>query len=221
MSWARLDDAMLDNAKVIMAGPLGFALHVAAITWCARNLTDGRIPKARAHMLFPGDWESTALHLCVCNLWHENGNCYLLHDFLRYNFSRKQILNRRLRTNERVKRHRNAVTNAAVTGHPVSVFSSPDLLPGISGASEARLTVARRKRAPRASSPLVSWPDDFKLTDERREVARAFGLDPATEWNNFKDSALAHARKYADWNAAWRKWCRSAENFARREHGTR
>ena len=45
--WARLDDAILDNPEeIIAAGPLGFALHVAAITWCARNLTDGFIPQA-------------------------------------------------------------------------------------------------------------------------------------------------------------------------------
>ena len=30
--WARLDDAILDNPKIIAAGPLGFALHVVAIT---------------------------------------------------------------------------------------------------------------------------------------------------------------------------------------------
>lgn len=51
MSWAKLDDAILDNPKIAKAGILGFALHVAAITWCARNLTDGFIPRQRVTSL--------------------------------------------------------------------------------------------------------------------------------------------------------------------------
>ncbi len=52
MVWARLDDAILDNPKIARVGLFGFALHVAAITWCARNLTDGFIPYQRAACLF-------------------------------------------------------------------------------------------------------------------------------------------------------------------------
>lgn len=51
MVWARLDDAILDNPKIAQVGMLGFALHVAAITWCCRNLTDGFIPASRVHCL--------------------------------------------------------------------------------------------------------------------------------------------------------------------------
>jgi hypothetical protein len=51
MVWARLDDAILDNPKITEAGALGLLLHVAAITWCARNLSDGRIPIVKARQL--------------------------------------------------------------------------------------------------------------------------------------------------------------------------
>lgn len=51
MVWARLDDEILDNPKIVRAGPLGFALHVAAITWCCRNLTDGFIPRSKVRAL--------------------------------------------------------------------------------------------------------------------------------------------------------------------------
>ena len=44
MVWARIDDAILDNPKIVRAGVYGFAMHVAAISWCCRNLTDGKIP---------------------------------------------------------------------------------------------------------------------------------------------------------------------------------
>ncbi len=51
MTWAKLDDAILDNVKIAKAGALGFALHVAGITWCCRNLTDGFIPYGRVWCL--------------------------------------------------------------------------------------------------------------------------------------------------------------------------
>lgn len=52
MVWAKLDDEILDNEKIVRAGILGFALHAAAVTWCCRNLTDGFIPHRRAMTLF-------------------------------------------------------------------------------------------------------------------------------------------------------------------------
>lgn len=56
MTWAKLDDAILDNPKIVRAGPVGFALHVAAVTWCARNLTDGFVPEAKAKQLLSTTW---------------------------------------------------------------------------------------------------------------------------------------------------------------------
>jgi hypothetical protein len=147
MPWARLDDAILDNPKIIAAGPLGFALHVAAITWCARNLTDGFIPKRRVtqlldlgslrvseatlgrvrHALTTAD---VAEDLARIGLWHDHGVSWELHDYLVYNPSKAEVLALREATRIRVERHRkkrvgngpcNGVTNAAVTPHPVPV----------------------------------------------------------------------------------------------------
>ena len=44
MAWVKIDVAILDNQKIMKVGALGFAMHVAAITWCGRNLTDGYLP---------------------------------------------------------------------------------------------------------------------------------------------------------------------------------
>jgi hypothetical protein len=57
MVWAKLDDGILDNPKIVRVGPIGFALHAGAITWCARNLTDGFIPKQKAKQLLPTSWD--------------------------------------------------------------------------------------------------------------------------------------------------------------------
>lgn len=55
MVWAKIDDAILDNPKVAKAGVVGFALYVAGITYCCRNVLintlDGFIPDSAVRRL--------------------------------------------------------------------------------------------------------------------------------------------------------------------------
>jgi len=124
--WARLDDAILDNPKIIAAGPLGFALHVAAITWCSRNLTDGFIPKRRVSQLLDLSslqvsettlgrvrhrvtCEDLAADLARIGLWHDHGVSWEVHDYLVYNLRRAEVLARRERAREKKRRQRGDV----------------------------------------------------------------------------------------------------------------
>lgn len=47
MGWIKLDDGFLDHPKFLRAGPLAGYLHIAAMAWCNRNLTDGVIPRVQ------------------------------------------------------------------------------------------------------------------------------------------------------------------------------
>ncbi len=145
MVWARIDDAILDNPKIAKVGVYGFALHIAGITWCSRNLTDGLIPFARVQSLLPlnrvnidrqnplaledggssisGDTgldvHTIATKLVEAGLWADTDDGYEIHDFLEYNPSRVEVLAAREKTRGRVQKHRsrkrNGVTNDAVT----------------------------------------------------------------------------------------------------------
>lgn len=116
MVWARIDDEILDNPKIIQVGAMGFALHVAAITWCNRNLTDGFVPSIKAKALLdmdglveqtssgefsdgysPVTWRHVAERLVNAGLWtwDEERGGYWLHDFLKYNPSRADVLAKR------------------------------------------------------------------------------------------------------------------------------
>ena len=44
MPWVRFDDLFPENRKVRRLPDPAYRLHVEAIFWCARNLTDGFIP---------------------------------------------------------------------------------------------------------------------------------------------------------------------------------
>jgi hypothetical protein len=111
----------------VNAGPLGFALHVAAITWCCRNLTDGFIPRSKVRALLDleglhvttGQGEfvvhqkavdafDLADQLVVVGLWieDEDRRGYWLHDFLVYNPPRERVMTERARATERKQKSR-------------------------------------------------------------------------------------------------------------------
>lgn len=100
MSWVRIDDAMPEHPKVLAAGPLAFALDVAAICYCARNRTDGRVPRAKVRLLIDvsdirvGRAKVDALELAellvACGRWHRDGDDYRIHDFDQYNPTRAE-----------------------------------------------------------------------------------------------------------------------------------
>lgn len=120
MSWVKLDDGILGNPKITRVGPIGFALHVAAIVYCARNLTDGFVPYGQARHLLGVQWtedtdsgiriQSLAMTsgmagsdglevvehmiklLCTVGLWERVEHGYMVHDYLVYNPSREQVL---------------------------------------------------------------------------------------------------------------------------------
>lgn len=53
MPWVRVDDHFDEHPKLAAVGPLGWALWLAGLAYCNRNLTDGFIPWAVAPSLVP------------------------------------------------------------------------------------------------------------------------------------------------------------------------
>lgn len=143
MVWAKIDDAILDNAKIAKVGVFGFAMHVAAITWCCRNLTDGFVPTARVTVLLTlqnvnidcanplalvGGPTSmggqtgldpfiVADALVAAGLWDVAEGGYQLHDFLVYNPSKEEVLSTRAKNSVRAAKYRSTPkSNAASNG---------------------------------------------------------------------------------------------------------
>jgi hypothetical protein len=241
MSWVRLDDAILDNPKIIAAGPLGFALHVAAITWCARNLSDGFIPKRRVgqlldlpslqvsettkvRVLHALTADDLAAEMARIGLWHDRGEQWEVHDYLVYNPSKATVLARRAR--ERLKkaqqRQRDSVSPGVSPGdsrgnprHPVPV-PVPVPVPG-SGSEQKKLAFARKEKTPppraKAKTP---WPEDLVLTEALAAYATRQGLDARYEWGKFQAHALRDDVRHVDWLRAWEYWVRNAWEIAQR-----
>jgi hypothetical protein len=47
------------------------------------------------------------------------------------------------------------------------------------------------------------------VTDKHREFAKSLGIDPGPEWGKFKNYCLAHDKRYANFEAAFRNWLAS------------
>lgn len=60
------------------------------------------------------------------------------------------------------------------------------------------------------------WPARLELSEAMGEFARRLGIDAEEEFAAWRDDCAAHARRYVDWEAAWRNRCRNAMRFGRR-----
>lgn len=107
MTWVRLDDGFADHPKIEAAGPMAAWLHVAALCYCARHLTDGRVPKVKARRLV--DIPSPGKHiaaLVAAGLWLDDGDDYVIHDYLDYQPSRAQVEVEREKERDKKRRQR-------------------------------------------------------------------------------------------------------------------
>lgn len=135
MGWIRVEDDFYDNEKMLAAGSIGRDLYWHGMGFCNRNLTDGMIPKRRALTLV--DFTDAAVldgaggidgqacapiavqRLLEAELWHEDGHdcpsCpqpgprnYIVHDYLKYQFSKAQIEEKAEKNRQRVSAWREA-----------------------------------------------------------------------------------------------------------------
>jgi len=128
MAWVKLDDHFPDHPKIVSAGPLGAWLYVAGLCYCNRLLTNGFIPVSQVARLSPHREDQDirdgpdrlAQRLCALGLWVEaerkGVSGFVVHDFLKYQPSKRQVMTERAKTAIRQGRFRNGHRNAASNG---------------------------------------------------------------------------------------------------------
>jgi hypothetical protein len=82
MAWAKIDDSMPHHPKLVRAGPLAFALDVAAVCYSNRFGLNGRITDDLLAAVFPGfpDPQSIAGRLVEVGRWRRVDDGYVIHD---------------------------------------------------------------------------------------------------------------------------------------------
>jgi hypothetical protein len=147
VSWVRIDDAFADHPKTLSLNDRAFRLHVWALCYCARHLTDGLLT---FDVLFRSPFGSRSgakrdrfiglvSDLCETGLWEWAEGGFAIHDYLEYNPTaakvredRRVAAERQARWRARQEERRNAPRNA-VTETPRNAL--PD--PAPKGAGEA------------------------------------------------------------------------------------
>lgn len=94
MTWVKLTDVFPEDPRVSELSHRAFRLHVTALCYCSRNLTDGHVTgnALRAIAGSAGVARSTVADLLSAGLWAQNGDGgYLIPKFLDYNPSAEQV----------------------------------------------------------------------------------------------------------------------------------
>jgi hypothetical protein len=122
VSWLKLDDSFAEHPKVAAVSDAAFRAHVTAMCYSARLLTDGRVPEAVARSFRP----KVVKELIRGGLWaKEPTTGYLIHDYLDWNPSRAQVLERRRKESAR-KSARTPLGGPVSSQAEAAAYSPPD-----------------------------------------------------------------------------------------------
>lgn len=94
MSWLTLDDNMPDHPKIRGLTDRAFRLHVYALCYCSRHLTDGVIPASACRGVVDNS-SRYCRELVAKKLWQSRDEVFVIHDYLDWNKSRADVENQR------------------------------------------------------------------------------------------------------------------------------
>lgn len=175
MTWFKVDDRFPEHPKLeaVLDEPRLYAevlaLWLSAGCYCARNLTDGRVPKSALRALVPFAAAKAAAALVDAGLWIDDGKAYLFHDWTDYQPTREQVLREREAARERMRKARRSSPERSPEQGPVFARTEPERSPEV---REPRPVPSRPEeivRTPIPDSTDAREPTDFEL------VEREFG----------------------------------------------
>lgn len=94
LAWAKLDDGLTFHEKIVEAGNAATGVWVRGLAWSAYHLTDGFVPTKIARLV-AGESRGALKALVGSRLWVECPGGYRIHDYLKYNPSKAEVLEKR------------------------------------------------------------------------------------------------------------------------------
>lgn len=114
MSWVKLDDTFWSHPKLERLSDKAFRLYIRGLGYCSQHLTDGVIDVAGIRTLGQSSMSNkTISELTDAGLWIGGIGHYLVNDYLEYNPSRVDVLERR-----RKEAEKKAAQRAKSNQHP-------------------------------------------------------------------------------------------------------
>lgn len=205
MSWVKLDDRFFDNPKIAALSADAKVAYLEAATYCARELTDGFVPLIKAKG-FAG--KARVVVELTPHLWEPVEGGFQVHDYLKYNPTKAQVLAERKAAQSRMFAIRSSDVRAnndgtdddvqgevrgEVRGTPVD----PDPV------SNETVSKRRERRRELLEPDVAALRDDFPGVNVDREAEK------------YRDWVLAKDVKRHDHVAGFRNWLRRAEDDAK------
>ena len=121
MPWVKIDDQMPDHPKIAALSDAAFRAHVTAICYAARNLTDGFIPMKKAKEF----GSARSIKELVPALWELAEGGFSVHDYLRYQPPRAQVLAEREAAKARMSAARSSTVRPNISGNSLAPDPTP------------------------------------------------------------------------------------------------
>lgn len=205
MVWVKLDDGFPDHEKVVGLSDGAFRAYVTALCGSARVLTDGRIGKERIKV-----WIGAARRvdeLLNAGLLERDEDGELrIHDYLRFNPSRAQVLAEREAAAERMRRSRSPERSGEQPTHVREKFNDPvpDPVPTPHPNPTDSKKDSRAKPMPIDADFIAELVAEYAGTFD--EVRIRFELDKAENnkrvWDGWRDKR----RGFRNWLKQAKEW---------------
>jgi hypothetical protein len=118
MPYLNMDDNFADHPKVDGLSDGAFRLHVSAMCYAAKHLTDGYIPPERVPRLTPKFKPAQLDELIKAGLWVQHDTGHRIHDYLDWNKSRAWWEAKRASTAARVAKWRSGKGKTPLPDEP-------------------------------------------------------------------------------------------------------
>jgi hypothetical protein len=123
MTYITVGQSHTDDERWIEAGADAFAVHIAALVYCDRQLTDGRISTAMAQRVSlavsPARAKAAITTLVKLGFWTLDGDNYLIEDYESYAFPAEQIKRTRERwANDKRRKQQHNIGDHALCKDP-------------------------------------------------------------------------------------------------------
>lgn len=115
MTWTKLDDTFVEHPKVVSLSDRAFRLHVSALVYSSRNLTDGHLEKrgiSTLQAILGFRLNRFCEELVQNGNWIRTENGYLIHDFLDCNPTAEEVKKRREQAKKRMRTLRETSTGS-------------------------------------------------------------------------------------------------------------
>jgi len=199
MAWAKIDDRLYAHPKMLQVSLAARGLWLGALSYAAGLERDGWFPASALRLcavtalvtrydaapcVTPDETiVNLVAELLSTGLWIESGDGYIIHDYLEYNESRKQLKKRRKQGAERLRRYRkrNASSNAVTNASDHALVTPTPARPGLT--EEDLSPSSKKSQTPRArSAPLRTAVASIgrPMPDPGRQATRAIPDAAAT-----------------------------------------